>query len=144
MLKFLGLASLAASLVLAANIEISNAYAKATPPNAKNSAAFMKITNNTDKNIALVSGSNSVSEFTELHTHVSENGMKKMIQIPKIDVPAKSTVELKPGSLHIMMIGLKQAVNPGDKVDLTLNFDNGDKVDLKGIEAKKIQPMKMK
>lgn len=142
MTKFMLSAALAAVFAFGADIDVNGAFAKATPPNVQNSAAFMTITNNTDQNISLVSASNSVSKFTELHTHVSENGMKKMIQIPQIDIPAKSSVELKPGGLHIMMIGLSKAVNPGDKVDLTLNFSNGKSIDLKGVEAKKLQPMK--
>ncbi|CUU88747.1 copper chaperone PCu(A)C [Campylobacter hyointestinalis] len=142
MTKFMLSAALVAVFAFGADIDVNGAFAKATPPNAQNSAAFMTITNNTDQNISLVSASNSVSKFTELHTHVSENGMKKMIQIPQIDIPAKSSVELKPGGLHIMMIGLSKAVNPGDKVDLTLNFSNGKSIDLKGVEAKKLQPMK--
>ncbi|CUU71298.1 Copper metallochaperone%2C bacterial analog of Cox17 protein [Campylobacter hyointestinalis] len=142
MTKFMLSAALAAVFAFGADIDVNGAFAKATAPNVQNSAAFMTITNNTDQNISLVSASNSVSKFTELHTHVSENGMKKMIQIPQIDIPAKSSIELKPGGLHIMMIGLSKAVNPGDKVDLTLNFSNGKSIDLKGVEAKKLQPMK--
>lgn len=142
MTKFMLPFALAAVFAFGADIDVNGAFIKATPPNAQNSAAFMTITNNTDQNISLVSASNSVSKFTELHTHVSENGMKKMIQIPQIDIPAKSSAQLKPGGLHIMMIGLSKAVNPGDKVDLTLNFSNGKSIDLKGVEAKKLQPMK--
>lgn len=142
MTKFMLSAALAAVFVFGADIDVNDAFVKATMPNAQNSAAFMSITNNTDQNISLISASNSVSKFTELHAHVSENGMKKMIQIPQIDIPAKSSAQLKPGGLHIMMIGLSKAINPGDKVDITLNFSNGKSIDLKGVEAKKLQPMK--
>ncbi|RAZ49783.1 copper chaperone PCu(A)C [Campylobacter hyointestinalis] len=142
MTKFMFSAALAAVFAFGADIDVNDAFVKATAPNAQNSAAFMSITNNTDQNISLISASNSVSKFTELHVHVSENGMKKMIQIPQIDIPAKSSAQLKPGGLHIMMIGLSKAINPGDKVDITLNFSNGKSIDLKGVEAKKLQPMK--
>lgn len=142
MTKFMFSAALAAVFAFGADIDVNDTFVKATAPNAQNSAAFMSITNNTDQNISLVSASNSVSKFTELHVHVSENGMKKMIQIPQIDIPAKSSAQLKPGGLHIMMIGLSKAINPGDKVDITLNFSNGKSIDLKGVEAKKLQPMK--
>ena len=51
--KFLALSLLASSFVLnAADVEISNIYAKATPPNAQNSAMFFDIKNNTDKVIS--------------------------------------------------------------------------------------------
>lgn len=129
--------------VYAADIDVSNAYAKATPPNAKNSGAFMLIKNNTDKDIALVSATNSLSDVTELHTHVEENGMKKMIQIPKIDIKANSTTELKPGSLHVMFIGIKKPMVVGDNVKMALTFDNGQTVTLDKVPVKEVKPIKM-
>lgn len=130
-----------ASIALAGNIEVSDAYFKATPPNAKNSAAFMKIKNNSNQDIALIGGTNNLSEFTEFHTHVKEDGMMKMIKVEKIIVPAKGSAELKPGDLHVMLIGLKNPVKVGDKVNLTLDFDNGEKIELKNLIAKEIKPM---
>lgn len=127
----------------AADIDVSNAYAKATPPNAKNSGAFMLIKNNTDKDIALVSVTNNLSDVTELHTHVEENGMKKMIQIPKIDIKANSITELKPGSLHIMFIGIKKPMVVGDNVKMTLTFDNGQTVTLDKVPVKEVKLIKM-
>lgn len=127
----------------ASNIDISNAYAKATPPNAKNSAAFMMIKNNTDKDISLVSATNSFSDVTEIHTHIHENGMKKMIQVPKIDIKANSTTELKPGGLHIMFMGIKRPMVVGDSVKMTLTFDNGEVITLDKVPVKEIKPIKM-
>lgn len=127
----------------AADIDVSNAYAKATPPNAKNSGAFMLIKNNTDKDIALVSATNSLSDVTELHTHIEENGMKKMIQVPKIDIKANSTTELKPGGLHVMFIGIKKPMVVGENVKMTLTFDNGQTVTLDKVPVKEIKPIKM-
>ncbi|ASM38842.1 MAG: copper chaperone PCu(A)C [Campylobacter sputorum] len=129
--------------VYAADIDVSNAYAKATPPNAKNSGAFMLIKNNTDKDIALVSATNSLSDVTELHTHIEENGMKKMIQVPKIDIKANSTTELKPGGLHVMFIGIKKPMVVGENVKMTLTFDNGQTVTLDKVPVKEIKPIKM-
>ncbi|ASM40427.1 copper chaperone PCu(A)C [Campylobacter sputorum] len=127
----------------AADIDVSNVYAKATPPNAKNSGAFMLIKNNTDKDIALVSATNSLSDVTELHTHIEENGMKKMIQVPKIDIKANSTTELKPGGLHVMFIGIKKPMVVGENVKMTLTFDNGQTVTLDKVPVKEIKPIKM-
>lgn len=143
MKKLLFLALFAVSSVFAKDIEISNIFAKATPPTAKNSAIFMKITNNSNKDIVLLGGSNNLSKFTEIHTHKHEDGMMKMIQIPELKIPANSSVELKPGGLHIMLIGLKEAgVKEGQKLNLTLNFNNGEKIELDNIIAKKIPAMK--
>ncbi|NCC28249.1 MAG: copper chaperone PCu(A)C, partial [Gammaproteobacteria bacterium] len=69
-----------------------------------------------------------VSEVVELHTHVEEDGMMRMRRIEKIEIPAGETVTLKPGGLHVMLIGLKQPLEPGDTVDLALTFEDGSRI----------------
>ena len=126
----------------AADVEIEGAFAKATPPNAKNSAVFFTIKNNGDKDVSLIDASNTLSEVTELHTHLHEDGMMKMVKVQEIKIPAKSSVELRPGGLHVMLIGLKKAgVKEGDSVDLTLKFDDGSETTLKGVKARKLPAM---
>ncbi len=126
----------------AADVEIEGAFAKATPPNAKNSAVFFTIKNNGDKDVSVVGGSNTLSEFTELHTHISEDGMMKMVKVESFKVPAHGSFELKPGGPHVMLIGLKKAgVKEGDSVDLVLDFDDGTSMELKGVKARKLPPM---
>lgn len=142
MFKYLFLVALSA-IALQAKISITDPYAKATPPNAKNSAAFLTIQNDGSKDAELILATNSVTPITELHTHINENGMKKMIQIPSIKIPAKSKVELKPGGLHIMLIGLNKQLNPDDNIDLNLTFKDGKRYELTNIPVKKIVPTKM-
>jgi periplasmic copper chaperone A len=40
----------------------------------------------------------------------------------QFDIPAGGTLEMKPGSWHIMLLGLKQALSPGDTVQVLLIF----------------------
>ncbi|MDO5045477.1 copper chaperone PCu(A)C [Campylobacter sp.] len=122
----------------AADIEVSNAFAKATPPNVKNSAAFMDIKNNTDKPIKLIAANSNISKTTELHTHKHVDGMMQMIQVDDIEIPAKSEVNLKPGGLHVMFMNIFAPVKEGDKIDVTLEFDNGSKIELKDVVAKPV------
>ena len=141
MKKFLLLSLLSASLTVAGSIEVSDAYFKVTPPTGKNSAAFMKIKNTSGEDVALIGGSSDISEFTEIHTHLKEEGMMKMIKVKKLVVPAKGEVELKPGEFHVMLIGLKNPVKVGDKMNLKLKFDNDEVVELKNLVAKEVKPM---
>lgn len=141
MFKYLLIPALVA-ISLNAQIIITKQYIKDTPPNAKNSAAFMSIENQDSKDIELISASSNISKATELHTHITEDGMKKMIQIPSIKIPANSKVELKPGGLHVMFLGLKRDINSGN-VDLNLTFSDGKTYELKNIPVKKVIPIKM-
>lgn len=108
-------------------VEVENPYARAVPPTAGNSAAFMTLHNRGSADLVLVGAVSDVSEITELHDHINDNGVMRMRRVPQIDLPAGSSTELKPGSLHVMLIGLKQPLQDGDAVNVTLQFDNGQK-----------------
>ena len=130
MKKFvLSIVSIAA--VFGADIEIEGAYARASIPNVHNSAAFFVIKNNSDKDIAITSANSDIAEKNELHTHIKENKMMKMMKIEKLVVPAKSSLELKSGGDHVMLIGLKKELKAGDEINLELSFSDGDKKNIK-------------
>ena len=130
MKKFvLSIASIAA--VFGADVEIDGAYARASIPNVPNSAAFFVIKNNSDKDIAITSANSDIAEKNELHTHIKENKMMKMMKIEKLVVPAKSSLELKSGGDHVMLMGLKKELKAGDEINLELSFSDGDKKKIK-------------
>ena len=130
MKKFvLSIVSIAA--VFGADIEIEGAYARASIPNVPNSAAFFVIKNNSDKDIAITSANSDAAQKNELHTHIKENKMMKMIKIEKLVVPAKSSLELKSGGDHVMLMGLKKELKAGDEINLELSFSDGDKKKIK-------------
>ncbi|MDY3246103.1 copper chaperone PCu(A)C [Campylobacter sp.] len=130
MKKFV-LSILSIAAVFGADIEIEGAYARASIPNVSNSAAFFVIKNNSDKDIAITSANSDIAEKNELHTHIKENKMMKMIKIEKLVVPAKSSLELKSGGDHVMLMGLKKELKAGDEISLELSFSDGDKKKIK-------------
>ncbi|MFA7084025.1 MAG: copper chaperone PCu(A)C [Arcobacteraceae bacterium] len=116
---------LSLSCLFASSIKVENAYARATPPNMPNSAAFMELKNETNNDISLVSASSTAANITELHTHDMKDGVMKMYQVPQIDIKANSTTVLQPGGFHIMLIKLVQKpLKENDEVTLTLKFSN--------------------
>ncbi|MBX3636350.1 MAG: copper chaperone PCu(A)C [Rubrivivax sp.] len=64
-----------------------------------------------------------IAERVELHTMRMEGDVMRMREVPAIDVPAGQTVELKPGGLHVMFMGLKAPLKEGDSFALTLRFE---------------------
>lgn len=117
---------LASSTLFASNFELKDPYVRATPPGLPNSAAFMTVVNNGDKDVAIVKATSKVSKVVELHTHDMKDGVMKMYQVPKIDVASKSETVLKPGGFHIMLIGLYNPLKVGETVELTLELSNGE------------------
>ena len=108
-------------------IMIDDPYVRAVPPGQMNTGVFMKIMNHSDQVRTIVGAESNASKIVELHTHVNEDGMMKMRQIPNIEVPAKGHVMLKPGGLHVMLIGLNESIEVDKPVEVTLLFKNGER-----------------
>lgn len=109
---------------------ISSPFMRAGAKN-RNSAAFMKITNNMNVNDTLFSVNSDLAKVTEIHeTYEAENDMMGMRKIDFLVIPKNSVVYLKPGSFHIMLIGLEKDLVKGDSGKITLEFKNSGKVEL--------------
>lgn len=117
--------------VFSADVEIRESYARASLPNVANSAAFFVIKNNSDASIEITSINCDIANKSELHTHIKENEMMKMVKVEKLEIPAKSSLELKTGGDHVMLMGLKNELKAGDEINLELTFSDGDKKILK-------------
>jgi copper(I)-binding protein len=104
-------------------VSVSDAYARAIPPGQPNSAVFLTLNNPSGQPRALVAAASPVADAVELHTHIEEGGMMRMRRVERIEVPAGESVSLKPGGLHVMLIGLTRDLNPGETFPVTLQFE---------------------
>ena len=96
-----------------------------------NSAAYMMLRNFTDQDVALVGASSDVAAAVEIHlSSMGADGTMQMAQQESVAIPAGKALELKPGSYHVMFIGLTKDVAVGDEVTLILHFDGYDDVTL--------------
>ena len=118
-------------------VSVEAPYVRAVPPGQRNSAAFMGLNNAGDQDHALVSARSPVAEAVELHTHSMRDGMMSMRPVERVDLPARDVVSLQPGGLHVMLIGLRQRLELGQEVPLTLVFEDGSERQL-GAPVQKI------
>ncbi len=107
-------------------------YVRAMAPGQSSSAAFMTLRNASNTDHAVVSAESPAAGIVELHTHTMEDGMMRMRKVERIDIPARSMTVLKPGGLHVMLMRVEGTLRHGDKVSVTLVFEDGSK---KEIEA---------
>lgn len=106
-------------------IQVDDAYVREVPTGQQVSAAFMVLHNNDMDDHKIISATSPAAKTVELHTHSHENGMMKMRQVPNINIPAGGDALLKPGSFHIMLIGLTQDLSADKPVSVTLKFEDG-------------------
>ena len=89
------------------------------------SEAFLIISNATDTSDSLQSISSDAASSIEIRSQDQDkSGRITMKVIESVPVPAQQEVIFKPGELAIALTGLKQDLEPGDTIDLTLNFKN--------------------
>ena len=119
---------LAAQTALAGPISVQQAWARATPPGASNGAVYLTIRNSGAADSLIGASNSALAEKVEIHTHLNDNGVMRMRQVPQVAIPAKSTVAFQPHGNHVMLIGLKQPMGLGDKLPLTLRFKKAGEV----------------
>lgn len=109
--------------VLAADITIENAWARETVAGMSMGGVFMNINNPNRQADVLIGGNSPVSDKIEIHTHINDNGVMRMREVVGgLTLPTNQTVTLKPGSYHVMLMGLKAPLKAGDTFPLTLTF----------------------
>jgi copper(I)-binding protein len=105
-------------------ITVSKPSIRATAPGQTVSGAFMTLVNNSETAYALTSVSFSGASTVEIHETSMNEDMMRMRKVSHIDIPANGSVELKPGSYHIMLIGLEKEMKAGTAETLTLTFSD--------------------
>lgn len=120
-------------------IKLSHASARATHPGMSSSAAYMDIENHGKKAVHLVSVKSPVAKKTELHTTLMKDGVMKMQEVENLNVPAGDKVQLKPGGMHVMLMGLNEQIKEGDMVPVFLTFSNGQTVSVEAMAMSEIK-----
>jgi periplasmic copper chaperone A len=112
-------------------IEIANPWMRATPKGSPVAGAFMTIRNTGTAPDRLLGGSAPVAARFEVHSMVMEGGVAKMRPVEGgLEVKPGETVELKPGGFHVMLMGLTQPLEKGQKIKGTLEFEKAGKIEI--------------
>ena len=112
-------------------IEIGNPWTRATPKGADVAGGYMTLSNKGTAPDRLIGGTSSVAARFEVHRMAVEDGVMKMRPLEGgLEVKPGETVELKPGSFHIMLMGLRRPLEKGQKVKGTLVFEKAGPVDI--------------
>lgn len=139
-----GFTLVSASLVMAdGNTTLKVTDAWTTPALTKNGslAVYMHVENTNEMPVSIIGAETGEAEHSMIHqTSTDKDGTSHMEHLMQLDIPANSSVDFKPGSTHVMLMGLKKQFKKGDSFPLTLEVEKGEpvqvQVEVRALEAK--------
>lgn len=140
-------------------VSVSDPWVRVTPGNQDMTAAYMMLKSDEADRLVAASVPSDVAETVELHETVSEghsmddmgsdsmddmgsdsmsemDGQMEMMgmkQVKSIALPAGKDVRLEPGGFHIMLMGLKNPIEPDDSYMITLTFEKAGEVEVEAV-----------
>ena len=115
-------------------IEISAPWARATPKGATVGSGYLKLTNTGSAPDRLIGGASDIAGRIEIHEMATVDGVMRMRPFANgLEIKPGQSVELKPGSSHVMFMGLKQPLQQGQKIKGTLTFEKAGTVDVEYV-----------
>ena len=107
-------------------VHVSEAWVREAPPNVSMLAGYANITNNGAEDRIITSAKSEQFKMVEIHKTIVEDGVAKMRRQNNLIVRAGKTLELKPGSYHLMLMHPQRDLKLNDEVNITLTLKNGD------------------
>jgi len=104
------------------NLEISGAWARATPPAAKTGAVYLTLVNHGGGTERLIAARSPAAAQAELHAQINEAGIMRMTAVDAVVLGPGEHLSLRPGGLHVMLIELTAPLREGAPLALTLSF----------------------
>lgn len=113
------------------DLTLSEAFTRATLPNAPTAGGYVTIANGGSDDDRLVSASSPVAGEVQIHEMSVIDDVMQMRELEEgIAIPAGETVALSPGGLHLMFIGLSEGFAEGETVPVTLTFEHAGDVEI--------------
>jgi len=114
-------------------LEIEHPWARPTITKSVPGSAYMTIRNtgSEDDTLLAVTVPGDVANSAELHTTVMENGIARMrLARGGLRISAGEALKFEPLGNHVMLIGLKQKLEPGMKFSASLLFEHAGRVEV--------------
>ena len=99
---------------------VSDAYIRTMPPGQKNTAAYLKLTNQGDHQCTMTGGRSALAAKVEIHQHQHSDGMMKMRPVPALTLQPGETIMFQPGGYHLMLLGVESQLQAGDSHQIEL------------------------
>jgi copper(I)-binding protein len=112
----------------APEIQVEGGWARAMPLMEEeggagtNSAVYFLLRNQGGETDRLTGGETHAAAAVQIHESRIVDDVTSMRRVDGLDIPAGDAVELRPGGVHIMLVGLTSSLVEGEEINLTLHF----------------------
>ena len=104
-------------------LHIGDPWIRATPNAAPTAAGYLTVTNRGRTADRLLGGTSPLAEAIEPHTMSMNGGVMRMrLASGGFEIAPGATLTLAPGGNHLMLIGPRRLLKPGERVPATLRF----------------------
>ena len=102
-----------------------NAWVREARPGGKTNAGYLTLVNVKEEALTLTEVHCEAFKEVQIHEMARVDGLMRMRRLKELTIPAGGTVALKPGGLHLMLMGAHKRLNIGESVEVTLTFKSG-------------------
>ena len=106
-------------------ISARDAWVRAAPPGVTVLAGYLTLENHGATPRALLGVSSPQFQSVEMHRTEVKDGVASMSAQTRLEIPAHGTLHFAPNGYHLMLMDLRQPLQPGGQVELRLRFDAG-------------------
>jgi len=117
--------SMAFASTVADKVTVTEPVARETAPGQTNTAIYLTLNNADTKAHQLVNATSPAAKQIQLHRSLQEKDKVAMLRLNDVMLPAQANTKFMPNGLHIMLLGLNQSIKAGEKISLTLIFEDG-------------------
>lgn len=121
-------------------VAIRDAWVREAPPNVQVLAGYARIENTSNQTEAIVAIGSAAFEKAEIHHSEVKDGVARMTQVKRLDLPPGQIVKLEPGGTHMMLFNPKSPLRAGQHVTLNFTLGNGKTLSLQADVRNPLKP----
>ena len=106
-------------------VAIMKSWVREAHEKATVNAGYMTLVNAGDEEVTLLKVESDAYDKIEVHEMVMVDGMMEMREVKDLSIPGNGQIRFEPGGKHLMLMGPKEHLTTGQKVDMTLVFKSG-------------------
>ncbi|WP_423185922.1 copper chaperone PCu(A)C [Alishewanella sp. d11] len=106
----------------AAELQLTQGEVRVPMPGRTVTAGYFSLVNNSAAAVELVKASSPAFARVELHQHIKQDDVMRMVEVEAISVDPGATLVFQPGGLHLMLFEPQVALTVGETVSVTLYF----------------------